>query len=197
LIFEWVDDMSLWKPSLDGSAIHLAVEGSCGGTSLGVQLARQAIEGGGRVLWAAPEFPDGVRFSQIFEGMELTASSRFHAMNLGGNLDQSLASLKNSAKMLPGVNLVVLDDYCSDSGQLPSDIVKAVNKFIANSDWTTLLISKGGESMDSSPLIARGKNKLETDVIWLLTRPQSDSKRVLWVDGESVDLSLVEEGFIH
>ena len=122
--------MDLWKPSLDGSAIHLAVEGSCGGTSLGVQLARQVIEDGGRVLWAAPEFPDGIRFSQLFEGMELTASSRFHAMNLGGNISKSLESLKNSAKMLPGVTLVVLDDYCSDSGQLSNDVVKAVNQFI-------------------------------------------------------------------
>jgi|TARA_B110000914_G_scaffold176652_1_gene158042 hypothetical protein len=189
--------MELWKPSLDGSAIHLAVEGSCGGTSLGLQLARQVIEDGGRVLWAAPELPDGIRFSQIFEGMELTASSRFHAMNFGGNVDQSLASLKNSAKMLPGVGLVVLDDYCSGSGQLSNDIVKAVNKFIENSDWTTLLISKGGESMDSSPLIARGKNKLKANVIWLLTRPNSDSKRVLWVDGESIDLRLAEEGYLH
>lgn len=189
--------MELWKPSLDGSAIHLAVEGSCGGTSLGVQLARQAIEDGGRVLWAAPEFPDGIRFSQIFEGMELTASSRFHAMNLGGNFDKSLESLKNSAKMLPGVTLVVLDDYCSDSGQLPNDIANAVNKFIENSDWTTLLISKGGESMDPSPLIARGKNKLKANVIWLLTRPNSDSKRVLWVDDEPIDLRLAEEGYLH
>lgn len=189
--------MDLWKPLLDGSAIHLAVEGSCGGTSLGLQLARQVIEDGGRVLWAAPELPDGLRFSQIFEGMELTASSRFHAMSIGGNFDKSLVSLKSSAKMLPGVTLVVLDDYCSDSGQLSNDVVKTVNKFIENSDWTTLLISKGGESMDSSPLIARGKNKLDADVIWLLTRPNSDSKRVLWVDGESIDLRLAEEGYLH
>ena len=52
-------------------------------------MARQAILAGGRVLWAAPELPDGARFSQIFAGMELTASSRFHAMNLVGNMDQS------------------------------------------------------------------------------------------------------------
>ena len=79
--------MELWKAPLNGSAIHLAVEGSCGGTSLGIQMARQAIVDGGRVLWAAPELPDGTRFSQIFSGMELTASSRFHAMNLVGNID--------------------------------------------------------------------------------------------------------------
>ena len=34
------------------------------------------------------------------------------------------------------------------------DVVSAVNKLIEGSDWTTLLISKGGVAMDKSPLIA-------------------------------------------
>ncbi|MCH1526777.1 MAG: hypothetical protein L7S49_01045 [Candidatus Poseidoniaceae archaeon] len=187
--------MKLWQAPLDGSSIHLAVEGSCGGTTLGVQLARQAISDGGRVLWAAPELPDGVRFSQIFTGIELTASSRFHAMNLVGNVDKALESLLHNAKMLPGVSLVVLDDYCPPNGKIPSDVVKAVNNLISQTDWTTLLISKGGESMDSTPLVARGKSKLNTDKIWLLTRPNADSKRILWIDEESIELCLVEEGF--
>ena len=50
--------MELWQSPLDGESIHLAVEGSCGGTTLGLQLARQTIEDGGTVLWAAPELPD-------------------------------------------------------------------------------------------------------------------------------------------
>jgi len=189
--------MELWKAPLNGSAIHLAVEGSCGGTSLGIQMARQAIVDGGRVLWAAPELPDGTRFSQIFSGMELTASSRFHAMNLVGNIDQSIQSLVNAAKMLPGVALVVLDDYCPDSGQLPKDVVSAVNKLLEASDWTTLLISKGGVAMDSSPLIARGRSKLDADAVWLLTRPEDNSKRTLWLDDKEVSLRLTEEGFQH
>ena len=189
--------MVLWKAPLDGSSIHLAVEGSCGGTSLGIQLARQVIDEGGRVLWAAPELPDGIRFSQIFEGIELISSSRFHAMNLVGNFEKSLISLKNSANMLPGVALVVLDDYCPDSGKIPATIMKSVNEFLENSDWTTLLISKGGVSMDKTPLVARGKNKMEADVTWLLTRPDQDSKRVLWIDENPIDLRLSEEGYIQ
>jgi hypothetical protein len=188
--------MSLWEAPLDESSIHLAVEGSCGGTSLGIQLARQAISCGGRVLWASPELPDGTRFSQIFAGMDLTASSRFHAMNLVGNFDQALESLLHTANVLPGVNLVVLDDYCPDSGSIPSDIIAGVNKLISDSKWTTLLISKGGVSMDGNPLTARGQKKINSDKVWLLTRPDSDSKRILWVDGESISLRLAEEGFI-
>ena len=53
--------MKLWQSTVDGESSHLAVEGACGGTTLGLQLARQTIEDGGRVLWAAPELPDGVR----------------------------------------------------------------------------------------------------------------------------------------
>ena len=40
---------------MDESSIHLAVEGSCGGTTLGLQLARQVIDDGGSVLWDDPE----------------------------------------------------------------------------------------------------------------------------------------------
>tara|TARA_B100000131_G_scaffold188258_1_gene181207 strand:- start:2233 stop:2802 length:570 start_codon:yes stop_codon:yes gene_type:complete len=188
--------MDIWQPTLDESSIHLAVEGSCGGTTLGLQLARQVIDDGGRVLWAAPELPDGVRFSQIFSEVSLTASSRFHAMNLVGNVDQAIDSLLKTAKVLPNVSLVVLDDYCPDSGAIPSDVISAVNKLVSDTTWTTLLISKGGTSMGSTPLIARGKNKLKTDKVWLLTRPDSDSKRIIWLDEEEVHLRLNEEGFV-
>ena len=188
--------MTIWQPSLDDSSIHLAVEGSCGGTTIGLQLARQVIDEGGRVLWASPELPDGVRFSQIFSEISLTASSRFHAMNLVGNIDQAIDSLLKTAKALPNVSLVVLDDYCPDSGVIPSDVIKAVNKLISDTSWTTLMISKGGVAMDSSPLVARGKKKLHADKVWLLTRQESDSKRVLWMDETEVHLRLKEEGFV-
>ena len=190
--------MSLWQANLDGSSIHLAVEGSCGGTTLGLQKAKQAISGGGRVLWASPEMPDATRFSQIFSDISLTESSRFHAMNLVGNVDQALDSLKKTATALPNVSLVVLDDYCPESGQIPVDVIAAVNMLIAKTSWTTLLISKGGVSMDSeAPITARSRNKISADEVWLLTRPDSDSKRGLFDSESQTPLRLVEEGFIH
>jgi len=188
--------MVLWKPSLTPSTIQLAVEGACGGTSVGVHLSRQVIENGGRVLWASPELPDGTRFSQIFQDLPLTSSSKFHAMNLVGAVDQSFIALRNAAEMLPGVKLVVVDDYCPDTGRIPKDVISAVNKFTKDSEWVTLLISKGGESMDDSPLIARGEKEISSDNTWLLTRPDANSKRQLWVDGEAINLILVEKGFI-
>ena len=106
--------------------------------------------------------------------------------------------------MLPGVELVVLDDYCPDNGRIPKDIILRLNQFISDSKWTTLLISKGGISMEKKDsnmenvsITARGKNDLNTDQVWLLTRPESDSQRVLWMDDKPVKLRLIEEGFVN
>ena len=51
----------------ESARVHLAVEGSTGGTTLGLHMAADAIKHGGRVLCASPEMPDGVRFGQLFE----------------------------------------------------------------------------------------------------------------------------------
>ncbi len=42
-----------------------------------------------------------------------------------------------------------------------------------------------------------GENNLNTDQVWLLTRPESDSQRVLWMDDKPVKLRLIEEGFVN
>ena len=125
-------------------------------------------------------------------------------MNLVGAFEQSGDALLNSANMLPGVELVVLDDYCPDNGRIPKDIISRLNQFISDSKWTTLLISKGGISMEKKDsnmenvsITARGKNDLNTDQVWLLTRPESDSQRVLWIDDKPVKLRLIEEGFVN
>jgi len=187
--------LSLFKFELDGKSIHLAVQESCGGSTIGLQMARQSIENGGRVLWAAPELPDGVRFSQIFDGIDPVSSSKFHAMNLVGNFDQALQALVSAAEMLPNVDLVVLDDYCPKSGKIPNDIIKGVNKLIEVSNWTTLLISKGGVSMDEAPLNARGSNEINASTVWLLTRPQTDNRRLLQMDDNTIELVLTEDGY--
>ena len=96
-----------------------------------------------------------------FSDISPTESSRFHAMNLVGNVDQSLDSLEKTATALPNVVLVVLDDYCPESGHIPSDVVGAVNKLIAKTTWTTLLISKGGVSMEpDEPILQEAGIKL-------------------------------------
>ena len=189
--------MDIWKYDFSDSSILLAVEGSCGGTSLGIQMARQAIIEGNRVLWAAPELPDSTRFSQIFSDVDLSASSRFHAMNLVGNFDQAIDTIIHTANTLPGVSLVILDDFSPNSGRVPKDVTSGVNKLIKSSNWTTLLITKGGVSMGEDSLTARGKSEIKSDEVWLLTRPDSGSKRTLSVSNQKVNLFLKEEGFFQ
>ena len=82
--------MERYDFALSGDRIHLAVEGSIGGTSLGLHLAADVINAGQRVLWASVEMPDPARFSQLFQHLSLVESSRFHAMNFGGRFDLSL-----------------------------------------------------------------------------------------------------------
>ena len=136
----------------DGGRIHLAVEGSTGGTTLGLHMAADAIEQGGRVLWAAPEMPDGVRFGQLFEHLSLADSSRFHAMNLVGSLKQAVDVLVETSTALPSVSLIVLDDWCDQSGRIPKARVKDASTLghSLDSNITLLLISKGGTDAGSN-----------------------------------------------
>ena len=59
--------MARWKFQSENNLIHLAVEGSVGGTSLGLHVAADVIGDGGRVLWVGEEMPDNQRFSQLFK----------------------------------------------------------------------------------------------------------------------------------
>ncbi len=187
--------MPLWSNDIDSKNIHLAVEGSIGGTTLGLQLAKQTIESGKRVLWASPELPDGTRFGQIFKGLDPVSASLYHAMNLVGDFRQSLTSLKSSANILPNVGLVVIDDYCPNIGRIPKDTIIAINDFVSQSKWATLLISKGGTSMDDRPLIARGSKSLNVDEIWLLIRNENNNQRILFNGENQINLKLEEDGF--
>ena len=50
--------------------------------------------------------------------------------------------------------------------------------------------------MDTKDTIkARGRKEIKSDQVWLLTRPESNSKRVLIVDEEPIKLKLTEDGF--
>ena len=185
----------------DGGRIHLAVEGSTGGTTLGLHMAADAIDQGGRVLWAAPEMPDGVRFGQLFEHLSLADSSRFHAMNLVGSLTQAVDVLVETSTALPSVSLIVLDDWCDQSGRIPKTRVKDVSTLgqSLDSTITLLLISKGG--------IPAGNNEKSLNVrsetamieggfqIWTLERPNDGPGRSITCGDKRYECRLTDEGF--
>ena len=72
-----------------------------------------------------------------------------------------------------------------------------MNRLIKSSNWTTLLITKGGVSMGEESLTARGKSEIKSDEVWLLTRPDSGSKRNLSLSNQNMNLILKEEGFFQ
>ena len=104
-------------PRVPATKVHLAGAAGAGATSLALHMAKQVLEDGERVLWAAPEMPDPSRFSQVLGGLPPTVATRFHAMNLVGRMDLVTKSLQQAATSLPGVGLVVMDDWAPATGE--------------------------------------------------------------------------------
>ena len=185
----------------DGGRIHLAVEGSTGGTTLGLHMAADAIGQGGRVLWAAPEMPDGVRFGQLFEHLSLADSSRFHAMNLVGSLTQAVEVLVETSTALPSVSLIVLDDWCDQSGRIPNARVKDARTLghSLDSAITLLLISKGGTDAGSNEKNLNVRSEaamLEGGFqIWTLERQNDGPVRLVTCGDTRYECRLTDEGF--
>ncbi|MDA8546769.1 hypothetical protein N9M86_02320 [Euryarchaeota archaeon] len=184
--------------------IHLAVEGSVGGTTLGLHMATDVIERGGRVLWASPFMPDGVRFGQLFSHLSLANSAKYHAMNIGGDFDQAVEILIQTSNSLPSVELIVMDDWCERSGRISKDKIDAVQKLAEKTteEICILLISKGSvdaSGQSDSAVIARAKDSMAAAgfEVWRLERPKDGPFRTLTTSSDEHMLRLEEEGFFH
>ncbi|MEE3084687.1 MAG: hypothetical protein VX330_04385 [Candidatus Thermoplasmatota archaeon] len=195
--------MERYDFSLSGDRIHLAVEGSIGGTSLGLHLAADVINGGQRVLWASVEMPDPARFSQLFQHLSLVESSRFHAMNFGGRFDRAIDALLEAATSLPSVGLVVLDDWCPGSGRIPADRLEHIERVASDcpEHITVLLISKGSVDASGSnddPIVARAADAMAKKgfSVWRLWRGRNGAQRTLDRSGELVAFTIEDSGFV-
>ncbi|MEC7635094.1 MAG: hypothetical protein VYD58_01700 [Candidatus Thermoplasmatota archaeon] len=195
--------MERYDFALRGDRIHLAVEGSIGGTSLGLHLAADVINGGQRVLWASVEMPDPARFSQLFQHLSLVESSRFHAMNFGGRFDRAIDALLEAATSLPSVGLVVLDDWCPGSGRIPADRLEHIERVASDcpEHITVLLISKGSVDASGSnddPIVARAADAMAKKgfSVWRLWRGRNGAQRTLDRSGELVAFTIEDSGFV-
>ena len=138
-----------WSADSDSNRIHLAVEGSVGGTTLGLHISADVIESGGRVLWVGLDMPNPDRFPQLFSHLSPVSSSRFHAMMIAGALDKAIEAIISAAATLPSVELIVLDDWCESSGKIPKkqlELVSNLSKSV-NPNIKILLISKGSMTL--------------------------------------------------
>ena len=194
--------MARYSLGAKGQDIHLAIEGSVGGTSLALHLAADAIENGGRVIWAGKDLPNAVRFSQLFSHLSLIQSSRFHAMSIAGNTELAVLSIIQAINSLPSVSMIVIDDWCQSGGRIASSDLTQMVKLRDEKkvDATLLLVSKG--SIDASGkskeiIVARSANAMQKAgfTIATLTRTKDGPFRTLKIGDESIDLKLEESGF--
>lgn len=187
---------------VSGKNIHFAVEGSTGGTSFGLHLAADTIASNGRVLWASSDLPDGTRFSQMFSHLSLVESSRFHAMNFGGKFERAIDAMIEAIHGLPSVKLVVLDDWCDNTGRIPSQLVSQVSRLAqeTGNEITLLLISKG--SADASgkseqPIVARGEKAMHEAGFetWKMWRRKEGGMRTIVAGDELLKVEIKDSGF--
>lgn len=196
--------MERYNFGLKGERIHLGVEGSTGGTSLGLHVAADVIEAGQRVLWASVDMPDPARFSQLFQHLSLVESSRFHAMNFGGRFDRAVDAVLEAANSLPSVGLVVMDDWCPASGRIPSDRLDHIQRVADEcpTHVSVVLISKGSVDASGStndPIVARGGDAMAKKgfTTWRLWRGKHGAQRILDRAGMHVELTIEDSGFVH
>lgn len=180
--------------------VHLSVEGSCGGSSFGLTLAKNTLLDGGRVLWVSPEFPNEQRFSQIFTEVDITSSSKFHAVNLVGKLDQTVSSLIRLSSSLPNVQLIVLDDWCEKQGKIPSDSIKSMAKLASGipDDVKLLLITKLGTNVTGEgEFSVRGEKQMKESnfEILCLNKSKNSSYRILSNEEQKINLVIEDSGF--
>ena len=196
--------MARYSLGAKGQDIHLAIEGSVGGTSLALHLAADAIENGGRVIWAGKDMPNAVRFSQLFSHLSLIQSSRFHAMSIAGNTELAVLSIIQAINSLPSVSMIVIDDWCESGGRISSSDLTQMVKLRDEKkvEATLLLVSKG--SIDASGnskeiIVARSASAMQKAgfTIATLTRTKDGPFRTLKIGDESIDLKLEESGFNH
>ncbi len=194
--------MARFSLGAKGQAIHLAIEGSVGGTSLALHLAANAIEEEGRVIWASKEMPNAGRFSQLFSHLSLVQSSRFHAMNLSGKMELAVPLIVQAMNSLPSVSMIILDDWCDSSGRIGKDELTQVAKLLEQKKEgvTLLLVSKGGIDVtgnSSDSIVARSANVMQKSgfTIATLTREKDGPFRTLKIGDNISKIKLEQSGF--
>lgn len=182
--------------------LHLSSPPKAGRTTFALQQAREEIRSGKRVIWGSEEMPDGIRFSQIFNELDISSASRFHALNTGGEYQRAIEEISRTARILPGVTLVVIDDWTPVKGRVKSDSLKAIEKLSLEVPEDCNLILTSASHSDASgeeDLVVKGRKEIEKMNFdtWVIRRESEDSRRILNTTNSIHKLVLGEEGFIE
>ncbi len=183
-------------PTIEGG-VHLAVEGGCGGTTIGLQLARDALGMDKHVVWVCHEMPDGDRFGQLFADISPTAVSKMHLIAVGEQTEQGVMSASSLLRALNNIALVVVDDWTEKTGRPKPNILKSMLGLLEitkEKNVPLLAISSAYEDANGSGWKAR---KLEFDKTWFLHRSQINPMRRELHTPEGIhEFILGDNGFI-
>ena len=183
-------------PPLTG-CVHLSVEGGCGGTTCGLQYARDVLANDKHVVWICEEIPDGDRFAQLFSELHPTAVSKLHLSAIGENTEIGINSAIDLLDALNNIQLVVIDDWTAKSGKSKSNVIKSMNKLIQKcktNEVPMIAISSAYEDAAGNGWKSRGN--LEGCELWFLHRNNLESmRREFHTPSGILNFTLSDEGF--
>ena len=182
-------------PAIVGG-VHLAVEGGCGGTTVGLQMARKVLKQQKHVVWICQEMPDGDRFGQLFEDVSPAAVSRMHLIAVGEQTEQGVQSACALLRALNNIELVVVDDWTEKTGRAKSSVQNSMlNLFKETTSRNVSLLAISSAYEDANGAGWRSR-KLELDQTWFLHRSSLDPmRRELHTPEQTHHLVLGDAGF--
>jgi len=132
----------------------------------------------------------------------LTESSRFHAMSFGVKFERTMNEILLACHSLPGLSLIVLDDWCSKQGHIEKDRIEQISNLAKKMPlgMGLLCISKGGiQMMDArnDEFDVRAKNKMiEIGFSTAVLKKSPDGhKRIFEHEGNVIHLDIKDEGY--
>jgi len=168
-------------PPLDG-LVHLAVASGCGGTTLGLQCVRAALESDGRAIWVSLEPPNPERFRQLLQSIPLSTLSKLHLFPCG----ESVFTGVEAAGKLCGTldtRLIVIDDWTPRSGHIDPMAASAIGELVKslpeNAPEILVISSLYEDASGKDTWKVRGRAKLEElgFQTWMLTVDETGHQR--------------------
>ena len=109
------------------------------------------------------EIARSARFSQIIGSLPIQSSARFLSIETGGEANLGFRQLDAALRSIPGLGLVVLDDWAPASGPVSSDLSKGILNHIStwSSEIPHLLISTANQDASNGDEALRVRHRRE------------------------------------
>ena len=184
-------------PPSGTACVHLSVEAGCGGTTWGLQHARDVLSDGNHVVWICEEAPDSGRFSQIFSDTPPSAVSRLHLSAVGDNINTGILSAISLLNVLNNISLVVVDDWTANTGKASAELMNSMQNLIdecVKNEVRLVAISAAYEDASGEGWKSRGD--LEGCETWFLHRcTREEGIRELHIGDDVQAFVLTDLGF--